>query len=100
MNITSLYITNRSTINKYITIINIIKFHKQINHCRFTCSSRTNNSNLLTSFNLCCKIIYNNLIIIITKFNIFKFNITLTFVPFPFQSLTMASHIFYAMSVF
>ena len=67
---------NVDTIKTDLTILNIIKTIDQVGDRRFTCTCCTNKSYLLSRFCIDLDIMQNDLLIIISKINIIKYNIT------------------------
>ena len=68
------------SVNLDTSAIYIIKTHQQLYDRRFSCTCRSYNGDLLTVMHICRKIIYNDLIRIITEFHMLKLYIS-------FQSL-------------
>ena len=68
------------SVNLDASAIYIIKTHQQLYDRRFSCTCRSYNGDLLTVMHICGKIIYNDLIRIVTEFHMLKLYIS-------FQSL-------------
>ena len=58
------------------TTVYIIETHKQLNHGGFSCTGRPYNRNFLTIFDLCRKIVDNDLFRIVTEAYMIKFYIS------------------------
>ena len=58
------------------TTVYIIEAHEQLNHCGFSCTSRTYNRNFLTISDLCRKIVDNDLFRIVAEAYMIKFYIS------------------------
>ena len=68
------------SVNLDASAVYIIKTHQQLYDRRFSCACRSYNGDLLTVMHICGKIIYNDLIRVITEFHMLKLYIS-------FQSL-------------